>query len=198
MPDGLEKEIGPQDMAHLLGYLRETLRGDGRRLLLFGGDAAFARLLAEGDGKAVVTSDDLFAGQPSLRVSPPQRFSSRLPGWDYKIVEKPGPGEYRYLRFAWKAPAASGVMLELADNGAWPVAADARRRFYSGANTTAWKAVRVAEQVPRDWVVVTRDLWKEFGAMRLTGLAPTAMGGDAFFARIELLATDSQPSQTKR
>jgi hypothetical protein len=42
--------------------------------------------------------------------------------------------------------------------------------------------VQVAEQAPRDWVVVTRDLWKEFGTMTLTGIAPTAMGGDAFFA----------------
>ncbi|HEV3075637.1 MAG TPA: HEAT repeat domain-containing protein, partial [Thermoanaerobaculia bacterium] len=187
MPEGLEKEISPRDMANLIGFLREALRGDSRGLLLFDGDAAFARTLGEGEGKAVVTSDESFAGKSSLRISPPQRFSPRIPGWDYRIVEKPGPGEYRYLRFAWKAPGATGVMLELADNGAWPGAEETRRRFYSGANTTGWKAVRVAEQVPHDWVVVTRDLWKEFGAMRLTGLAPTAMGGNAFFARIELL-----------
>jgi putative membrane-bound dehydrogenase-like protein len=199
MPDGLEKEISPGEMANLIGFLREALRGSGRGLLLFGGDAAFARALAEGDGKAVVTSDELFAGRPSLRVSPPQRFSPRISGWDYRIVEKPGPGEYRYLRLAWKAPGATGVMLELADNGAWPGADEARCRFYSGANITGWKAVRVAEQAPRDWVVVTRDLWKEFGTMRLTGLAPTAMGGNAFFARIELLpALESQQSGENR
>jgi hypothetical protein len=90
-------------------------------------------------------------------------------------------------------------MLELADNGAWPGAGEARCRFYSGANTTGWKAVRVAEEVPHDWVIVTRDLWKEFGEMRLTGLAPTAMGGDAFFGRIELLpALEPPPPGTKR
>ena len=42
---------------------------------------------------------------------------------------------------------------------------------------------------PDQWVVVTRDLWKEFGPMKLTGIAPTAMGGDAYFDRIELLAS---------
>jgi hypothetical protein len=36
-------------------------------------------------------------------------------------------------------------------------------------------------------VVVTVDLWKECGALRLTGLAPTAMGSDGFFGRIEVL-----------
>ena len=143
--------------------------------------------LNEGAGHAVLSPDEPFAGKPSLRLSPPQRFSPRLPGWDYRIVEKPGPGEYRYLRFAWKSPSASGVMLELADNGAWPDAQSPRCRFYSGTNSTGWQATEVADQPPREWVVVTRDLWQEFGAMRLTGIAPTAMGGDAFFARIELL-----------
>jgi hypothetical protein len=28
MPDGIEKEIGPQDMANLIGYLREALRSE--------------------------------------------------------------------------------------------------------------------------------------------------------------------------
>ena len=188
MPEGIEKLISPQDMANLIGYLRAALRGDdGRRVLLFGGDPSFALVLNEGNGRAVVDSKESFAGSPSLRVSPPQRFSPRITGWDYKIVENPGPGEYRYLRFAWKAPGATGLMLELANDGAWPSAGEDRQRFYSGTNTTGWNAVRVSEQVPRDWVIVTRDLWKEFGMMRLTGLAPTAMNGDAFFARIELL-----------
>jgi putative membrane-bound dehydrogenase-like protein len=188
MPEGLEREIGPQDMADLFGYLREVLRSRPRNLVLFDGDPAFVKALNEGDGRAVIASEEKFTGKASLRVSPPQRFSPRIPGWAYPIVEKPGPGEYRYLRSAWKAPAASGIMLELADNGAWPDAGAARGRYYSGQNSTGWKAVRVSDQVPREWVVVTRDLWKECGPMKLTGIAPTAMGGDVFFARIELLA----------
>jgi putative membrane-bound dehydrogenase-like protein len=201
MPEGLEKEVSVQDLADLIGYLREALRPGARALPLFDGDPAFPRALGEGAGKAVVTPDEPFAGRPSLRVSPPQRFAAHIPGWDYKIVERPaGPGEYRYLRFAWKSPGGTGVMLELADNGAWPGAGEARGRYYSGANSTGWKAVRVAKAVPRDWVVVTRDLWKECGPLRLTGLAPTAMGGDAFFARIELLPSlePEGPGQTGR
>jgi len=188
MPEGLEKEISPQDMADLFGYLREMLRPSANKLVLFDDEPAFVAALTEGDGKAVLTTEDKFTGKACLRVSPPQRFSARLPGWDYKIVEKPaGPGEYRYLRFAWKSPGGTGIMLELADGGNWPGEGQSRGRFYSGKNTTAWQAVRVSGQVPRDWVVVTRDLWKQCGTMRLTGIAPTAMRGDAYFDRIELL-----------
>jgi hypothetical protein len=173
-------------MANLIGYLRDQLRPSSLGLTLFDGDPAFAEVLNEGDGKAVLTTEDTFNGKASLRISPPQRFSAKVPGWNYPIVEKPGPGEYRYLRFAWKSPRGGGIMLELADKSNWPREDESRGRFYGGQNTTKWKAVQVSEHVPREWVVVTRDLWKEFGTMKLTGIAPTAMDADAFFARIEL------------
>jgi len=35
--------------------------------------------------------------------------------------------------------------------------------------------------------VITQDLWKDFGNLTLTGIAPTALGGAAWFDRIELL-----------
>jgi hypothetical protein len=35
--------------------------------------------------------------------------------------------------------------------------------------------------------MVTRDLWKDFGDMTLTGIAPTALGGAVWFDQIELL-----------
>jgi putative heme-binding domain-containing protein len=187
MPDGLEKEISPQDMANLIGYLRETLRSASNKLVLFDDDPDFAKALNEGDGTATVTNDEKFTGKACLRVTPPQRFSPRLPGWNYKIVEKPGPGEYRFMRLAWKTPEGKGIMLELADNGNWPDPEDTRRRIFSGENTTPWKATSIAKEAPREWVVVTIDLWKEFGPFTLTGLAPTAMGNVAFFDQIELL-----------
>ena len=34
---------------------------------------------------------------------------------------------------------------------------------------------------------MTCDLWQDFGTFTLTGIAPTAIGGDALFDRIELL-----------
>jgi putative heme-binding domain-containing protein len=197
MPDGIEKEISLQDMANLIGYLREALRSSQKRLVLFDDDPAFAKALDEGDGTATVTTDDRFAGKACLRVTPPQRFSARIAGWNYKIVEKPGPGEYRYLRLAWKTPEGKGVMLEMADDGNWPDASDSRRRIYSGKNTTAWKATQISKDAPRAWVVVTVDLWKEFGPFTLTGLAPTAMDHAVFFDHIELLQALEEPRAPK-
>ena len=78
-------------------------------------------------------------------------------------------------------------MIELAGGGKWPPPEQPLWRYYSGQNTTGWQAVQVSSKPPQNWVVVTRDLWKDFGGFLLTGIAPTAMGGEALFDRIELL-----------
>src|SRR5262249_54810156 len=61
------------------------------------------------------------------------------------------------------------------------------RRYHAGRNTTGWQSVEISPSAPREWTVVTRDLWQDFGDFTLTGIAPTAMGGDALFDQIELL-----------
>ncbi len=84
-------------------------------------------------------------------------------------------------------------MMELANDGNWPPAEKPLWRYYSGNNTTGWAAVQVDPKPPDQWVVVTRDLWADFGTFTLTGIAPTAMGGEALFDRIELLRTLDAP-----
>jgi hypothetical protein len=89
-------------------------------------------------------------------------------------------------------------MVELADAGRWPQPNDASRRYYAGKNTTEWQAHQVDSDVPMQWRTMTVDLWRDNGAFRLTGMAPTAMGGKAFFDRIELLKRIDQPlTQTR-
>ena len=153
----------------------------------FDDSPAFVDLLKEGGGSATLVTSDKHSGSASLRITPLQRHSKSIPGWAFRIRENPGAGEYRYLRLAWKAPKAAGVMVELADNGAWPSSGSPERRYYSGKNTSDWQATRVSEKRPTDWTMVTRDLWKDFGDMTLTGIAPTALGGAVLFDRIELL-----------
>jgi hypothetical protein len=134
-----------------------------------------------------VVSTKPFAGALCLSIAPPQRFSARIPGWKHQIVEQPAaPDEFRYLRLAWRA-TGDGVMIELAANGQWPKPDDARRRYFAGKNTTAWQAREVRPTAPIEWRDETFDLWRDCGAFTLTGIAPTAMGGAAFFDRIELL-----------
>jgi hypothetical protein len=157
--------------------------------MLFEDEPELVAALSEGGGGAALVTTDRFSGTAALRIRPPQRHSARIAGWRHRIVEKPGLGEYRYLRFAWKSAGAHGVMIELAASGAWPPADRPLRRYHAGKNTSGWQAVEVSPTVPGEWTVVTVDLWKDFGPFTLTGIAPTAMGGDALFDRIELLRT---------
>ena len=188
MPENLEEEVSPQDVVDVIAFLRDALGPLPPPLVtLFEDEQSFVQLLTEGAGTAALTTDDRHSGTASLVVTPPQRYSPNIAGWKYRIVENPGEGEFRYLRLAWKSARGEGVMIELAADARWPPAEKPLRRYYSGRNTTGWAAVRVAQQAPRQWTVVTRDLWKDFGEFILTGIAPTAMGGPALFDRIELL-----------
>jgi putative heme-binding domain-containing protein len=192
----MSEAITPADVASLLGWLRSNLRQDaGQRLLLFDEEPGFAELLTDGDGRAKVAGAGAFAGRLALRVSPPQRFAVKIPNWNYQIVEKPaGPNEFRYLRLAWRAEG-EGVMLELAGSGKWPRPENANGRYHAGRNTTKWQSRQANVVAPREWTTVTFDLWKDIGEFTLTGLAPTAMEGDAWFDRIELLKSwDKAPN----
>jgi len=196
MPENLEKEVAPKDVADLVAYLREALGPPlPAKITLFEDEPEFVQSLASGDGTVSLSTDDLHSGTAALRVTPPQRFNLRIPGWEYKITEAPTLGEYRYLRFAWKSRnGGDGVMIELAGDGQWPPADKPLWRYYAGKNTTGWAARQVAPDAPKEWTVVTRDLWKDFGSFTMTGIAPTAMGGEAFFDRIELIRTLDEPS----
>lgn len=188
MPESLVEILQPAEVANVIAWLRQP----PARRVLFDDRPEFVDLLTSGGGTATVVSDEKFSGAASLRITPPQKYSVRIAGWNFRIRENPAPGEFRYLRMAWKAPGAQGVLLELAHNGSWPSSDSPERRYFSGKNTTDWKATRVSQQLPAEWTVVTRDLWSDFGDFTLTGLAPTAMGGPVWFDRIELLRTAPQ------
>jgi hypothetical protein len=190
MPENFADLLRPPDVADILAYMREALAaGPPAVLTLFDEEKNFADLLADGDGTATVVTGENFSGAVCLRITPPQRFASRISGWNYSIVQRPEPGQYRFLRFAWKAPAAKGIMLEPATDGQWPPPDEPLLRYYSGHNTTGWQARRLGNEVPRDWTSISVDLWQDFGDCTLTGIAPTALGGPAFFDRIQLLRT---------
>ena len=180
--------LTPADLASLLTWLRSNLRADTReRAVLFDEEPGFAALLKEESGTATVVNTGAASGKLCLHITPPQRAAKQLPGWNYRIVEKPAAtNEFRFLRLSWKASGA-GVMVELARSGQWPKAEDRNGRYHAGRNTTAWQSREASPAAPREWDTVTLDLWKDLGVFTLTGLAPTAMGGDAWFDRIELL-----------
>ncbi len=144
---------------------------------LFDEDAQFAALLTSGNGTARVVSEAPYSGKVALAITPLQRESPRIPGWEYLIREKPVDGQFRYLRMAWRKKGAGGIMLELARSGQWPDAQSPLGRYHAGPNTTGWASKSVANTAPAFWTTVTVDLWKDLGDTTITGLAPTCDGG---------------------
>ena len=54
--------------------------------------------------------------------------------------EKPKTGEYRYLRFTWKADGCRGIMLQLHDEKDWHI------RYTAGVDAHNWGTKFVAEK----------------------------------------------------
>ena len=185
MPESLGLALKPQDIANVIAWLRQP----PIRKVLFEDDQEILEWLNEGGGTASIDTSDKNRGFTSLKITPFQRYSARIPNWSFNIRENPEPGEFRYLSFAWKAPKADGVLIEISDNGSWPSPNSPKGRYLSGKNTTDWQATSLAGESPADWTLVIRDLWKDSGDITITGIAPTALGGPAWFDQIELLRT---------
>ena len=126
------------------------------------------------DGSVAARDEkDFFSGKCSLSVSPFQRFKTHVPGWNYPIKENPQPGEYRYARFAWKRTDGQGILLQLFTlPKTW-------EGYYAGTVSRVIKRpmIRIADEPPRKWELVTRDLYKDFGSITITGINFSAMEG---------------------
>lgn len=132
-------------------------------------------------GQGLPEKTVVFSGKESIKIIPMQRFSPDIKGWKHRIVEKPKPGEYRFLRFAWKADGCAGVMLQLHDDKDWSI------RYTAGQNQQGWGTKFVADSAPTNWTVTTIDLYKDFGERTLHGIALTVFGGNAgYFDHIYL------------
>jgi hypothetical protein len=172
--------FGPVAPPHPSGAaVIELLEDDAGRL---------ARALSSGgpleeNSRAGAWAGDCFSGASFLKVAGYQRYRDALAGWTYPVVGKPRPGEYRYLRFAWKKPEGVGVMLQLC------VGVTDWGRYFSGINAVGFQpALQLSPEPPREWTVVTRDLFADFGQVpfTLTGMAFTSMDGVALFDHMYL------------
>jgi hypothetical protein len=187
-PPTFDKALDPRMVG--AGYLAPPHPSGAAVIELLEDDAGrLARALNPGPdqnalGRAGAWAGDCFSGATCLKLAGYQRHSQALPGWSYPVVQKPRAGEYRYLRFAWKRPEGRGIMLQIAAAGgsAWG-------RYLAGENTAGlYPFVQVSPQPPRDWELVTRDLFADLGGVpfTLTGMAFTSMDGVALFDHIYL------------
>ncbi len=159
-------------------------------LLIFEDQGEFVANLSQGAGKATLETGDKYSGSGSVKVTPDQRYNPGLPGIGIRIRQNPGPGEYRYLRFAWKKKGGQVICLQLGHDGLLgPVdGKPAKFRYHAGPGPECYGAsVAVDSKLPVDWTVVTRDLFADFGEFTLTGLALCPVDGEfALFDHIYL------------
>ena len=103
----------------------------------------------------------------TIRVSPDGTFPS---------VSDPNPGEYRYVRFAWKKRGGKTIGLHLAQNGGFaaPLLINPKETYRyhvgRGIKQDYGVSVQFRDTIPEQWELVTRDLFADFGAFNATGL----------------------------
>jgi hypothetical protein len=181
------KKLADAEIEALTKWVKEGAHWPEPVALLFEDETKFLESLVNGNGRGRIVSEKPFGGRVALGMTPLQRDNPKIPGWAFVIRQNPQPGEYRYLRFAWKKQGEGSVMIELASHGKWPDAKSAKGRYVAGPNSTGWAAMSVSNEAPTDWTVVTVDLWKDLGETTLTGVAPTCdRGQEAFFDSIIL------------
>jgi serine/threonine-protein kinase len=140
---------------------------------LFEDEAALVTQLDrwEGLSDSALELTDRFSGTAALKVTPKQRYAPALPHWYFPIAQRPGVGQYRYLRFAWKKRGGDKCMLQLSAHGNWD------NRYFAGRNPP-YPAYVLQPAVPDTWQVHTVDLFAHFRGFTLTGLSVAPFDGE--------------------
>ncbi len=156
-------------------------------------------------GKAVWFDEDHHSGKQCLKLTPAGDFHYELDE-PLLIRADPGWGEFRHLRFAFRKFGKGRISLEL--NGATRRGEPIRYDAGTGEPVKG-EAKRVwVQNLPSEWIVMTRDLWSEFGDAEITGITLSAVDGEyALFDHIYLgrtaddfrkIVADSTPEDTNR
>lgn len=163
-------------------------------LVLFDDQEDFAALFKEGNGQATIVKGQQFSGESALRVTPDQKFGSDIPVLGIKIRREPGPGEYRFIRFAWKKQGGKQICLQFNHDNQWGPAEPGKPpfRYHAGEGDCFKASLLITDKIPSDYTVVTRDLFADFGEFTLTGMAFSPIDGEfAFFDQILLGRTQA-------
>ncbi len=150
----------------------------------FEDDSKFVEQLTDGDGVAKLDQADKFTGTRSLRVTPDDKNNANISGWNLPIRSDPNPGEYRFVRFAWKKKGGKQIGLHLASNGAFAAAVQTnpketfRYHVGRGVKRDYGMSVQLRDVPPDQWEIVTRDLFADFGPFDVTGVRLVAGDGE--------------------
>jgi hypothetical protein len=172
-------------------------------LAVFEDDEKFVGYLSKGGGQVSLETQDKYSGAAAIKVTPDQRYNETVPNLNVKVRENPGPGEFRFLRFAWKKKGGAAICLQLNHDGAWGVGGSgkpgAKFRYHAGPGGECYGAsLAIDDKLPGEFVVVTRDLFADFGEFTLTGLAFSPVDGEfALFDHLHLARTQADLDQLK-
>ncbi len=132
---------------------------------------------------------------------PGEVSAARLAGLGYPIRERPRFGEYRYIKFEWRALEADEVSLEIGHDGRWGPELERKGRGFryvaSPQEPAKGEGRRVADSPPVATQSVVRDLHDDFGAFTLSGLELKARRGRIFFQNIYLARTQKDFERLK-
>jgi hypothetical protein len=163
---------------------------------LFEDGLVLVKDLTAGKGTVVYDVLDKYSGAASARVAGDDRGNPSITGWNLPIRDEPNPGEYRYLRFAWKKRGGQQIGLHLARAGGFAAVEEPNPRdslrYHAGRGVEKeyGKSIQLRDQPPDQWEVVTRDLWTDFGSFDMTGIRFVCGDGDsAWFDHIYLART---------
>ena len=96
-----------------------------------------------------------------------------MKGLSLPIRENPGPGEYRYITFSWIKWGGEQVGMRFAhkDSDTSTRGEKFNYTYASGEGDEFKNALMISKNVPENWTIITRDLWKDFGDFTLTGVS---------------------------
>jgi len=130
----------------------------------------------EGEANSVILHNaDKYSAGRCLKITPSQRVRLSPPGDPARIREYPRLGEFRYVRFASRKFGGGRICVELehALSKAKPA------RYDAGHGDPCYgAAIRVWElTLPNKWIVITRDLYADFGEIDVTGMTLSVPDG---------------------
>jgi NPCBM/NEW2 domain len=139
-------------------------------------DAIPTPIDAQQAGTATLVDSDGYPGQRSLKLTPAAQFRVELPA-AIPVRATPKWGEARFIRLAVRKTGGGRVAVEFED--ARP--RDESARYDLGAGPPSYgKSVRIwQEPLPGEWVVVTRDLYADFGEIDVKSLVVGCPDGEA-------------------
>ena len=133
------------------------------------------------DGASWTTDDRIVRGggysqeaENYIYVTPDR--PAELTGLSIPIRENPGAGEYRYITFVWVKWGGSQIGMKFLTGEKTP---DGRGAAYDYTYTAGTPDPKNAKRIEKGlsavdraqgWVVVTRDLWKDFGDFTISGV----------------------------